>query len=934
MARRNGFLGDAAVTERAPLPPIQFGALADALLSRASSLVADWLPGGTQRGHEYQCAGFSGGAGSSLSVNLNTGAWADFAGAPDDRGMDLISLYAAINGFSKQEMGKAAVQLAREEGLESVAGVQPAEGAAARPKPVRAPAAPKPGDREEWKTLMPVPPNAPATTFWHHHRNNRDRQDPIDHIAEYKVDGQLLGYVVRFLDSSGDKETLPHTWCQSEKDGSCKWHWKTWAEPRPLYLAGHSMPKGRTVVLVEGEKKADRLQQLLEAGAPGVYLVVSWPGGCNGWKKAMWSWLDDATVILWPDCDSKHEEHTRAEAKRITQDTIDSLSDLTAATEAEREILVKAAVKVALAAAKEKNPLLKAHKQPGMAAMLGIGALLVSQHRCDVKILPIPEPGVVADGWDCADAINSDGWDFDRILEFFGKAQPLPSEALSEKSADSPAGGGGGKKPPSTQPPAGAADDDAESGRGDQVINGKEIPWWLVPYWDAEKGRWLASRKMVIKALQHDPELKDVLGMNQLSNNIDARVAWPWLHAKAGPITGAIDLLLGDFLSRKYGLPAISRAALMEGIETVAHGRPFHPIREWLAEAGWDGKKRIDKWLIFALGETPDTLEPAVCEYLQLVGRYWLLGMVNRVMHPGCKFDYCPVLEGPGGYRKSTLVEALASTEYFSDTHFDVSRGKEGQEQVQGLWMYEIAELANFGKAEIGLIKAFITAKSDRYRPSYGRVVEKFDRQCILVGTTNERTYLRDRTGNRRFWPIPVRHIINIEWIRANREKLLAEAYALYLEGAAFTPSPADEKRLFHPMQEARMVETAVVSEMNHILTRNPTTAGPGLLVNNLIDFVTISQLTHALGVDAAKSSPALEGQIRSWLEHEGWERTKKQVNGMRNWGYLRPHGWPPVDPEDAAKGVGAPTSEESTDAVATSAAGSFLKEDIDDTPF
>jgi hypothetical protein len=196
----------------------------------------------------------------------------------------------------------------------------------------------------------------------------------------------------------------------------------------------------------------------------------------------------------------------------------------------------------------------------------------------------------------------------------------------------------------------------------------------------------------------------------------------------------------------------------------------------------------LDKWLVYAIGETPDSLPKPVFEYLRLVGRFWLLGMVNRVMEPGCKFDYCPVLEGPGGLGKSTLVEALAGPEYFSDTHFDVSRGKEGQEQVQGLWMYEIAELAGFGKAEIQLIKAFISAKVDRYRQSYGRVVESFPRQCVLVGTTNERTYLRDRTGNRRFWPIPVRHRINIPWVRKWRDQLLAEAFVLSGEGAEFTP--------------------------------------------------------------------------------------------------------------------------------------------------
>lgn len=928
-------MGGPDVTERAPLPPIQFEALARALLARAHELVPNWCPGGVQRGHEYFCGSVQGGAGDSCAINLTSGKWCDFAGSDDDRGNDLISLYAAVNGFSRQEMGKAAVEVAREEGLEDVAGVTMAPAGAQRPKPVRkAPPAKPAADKEEWNTLIPVPAHAPVPNFWHYHRNNDNHQDPIDHVATYMVDGQLLGYVVRFLDSNGDKETLPHTWCQSKKDGTCKWHWKTWAEPRPLYFPSKTMPKKRTVVLVEGEKKADRLHEVLEAGAPGVYHVTAWPGGGKAYKKGLWSWLDDCNVIEWPDCDSKREPLTKAEKDKCLAETLETLKGLTADNDEALAEAVREACAAALKVEAEKKPYLKPHKQPGLSAMLGLGALLEAEHRCKVQILPIPEPGVVVDGWDCADAINTDGWDIHRILEFFGRAQPLPSEV--SKPADAAGGGSGGKKPP-TQPPAGAGDSDSSESRdGGTVINGKEIPWWLEPYYDHDKQRWLTSRKLVIKALQHDPELEDVLGVNQLSNNIDARVSWPWPHAKAGPITGAIDLMLGDFLSRKYGLPAISRAALMEGIETVSNGRPFHPIRDWLAALKHDGVKRIDKWLIYALGETPESLEPAVFEYLALVGRYWLLGMVNRVMRPGCKFDYCPVLEGPGGYYKSTLVEVLAGTEYYSDTHFDVSKGKEGQEQVQGLWMYEIAELANFGKADIGLIKAFITAKSDRYRPSYGRVVEKFDRQCILVGTTNERTYLRDRTGNRRFWPVPVRNPIKIDWVLAKRDELLAEAYALYLEGERFTPTPEDERRLFVPVQEKRLVETAVLSEMTHILTRPPMPTGPASHINKNTAFVTISHLTTALGVDPAKSSPALEGQIRSWLEHQGWEYVKKQINGARSWGYLRPKGWPKEEPDDDEAETTRPTAPKppAPAPASLSPATQFLNKVADDEPF
>lgn len=937
MAGGHDGMGGPDVTDRAPLPPIQFEALASALLARAHTLVPNWCPGGVQRGHEYFCGSVQGGAGDSCAINLTSGRWCDFAGSDDDRGNDLISLYAAVHGFSRQEMGKAAVQVAREEGLESVAGVTTAEGATPRPKPVRtAPPLKATPDKEEWRTLIPVPPHAPTPNYWHYHRNNSERQDPIDHIATYMVDGQLLGYVVRFIESSGDKETLPHTWCQSQKDGTCKWHWKTWQDPRPLYFPSKTMPKGRTVVLVEGEKKADRLHEVLEAGAPGTYHVTTWPGGGKAARKALWSWLDDCNVILWPDCDSQREPLTKAERDKCDAAATEAAQAASAGKdEATVAEAVKTACEAARAAERLKKPFLKPHKQPGLSTMLTVGALLEADHRCKVQILPIELPGVLVSGWDCADAINTDGWDFNRILEFFGRAQPLPSEA--SKPADAAGGGGGAKKPP-TQPPAGAGDSDSDDrGGGDGVkIGGKDIPWWLEPYYDHDKQRWLTSRKMVIKALQYDPELEDVLGMNQLSNNIDARINWPWPHAKAGPITGAIDLLLGDFLSRKYGLPAISRAALMEGIETVSHGRPFHPIREWLSGLEQPKKKRIDKWLIHALGETPETLEPAMFEYLSLVGRYWLLGMVNRVMRPGCKFDYCPVLEGPGGYYKSTLVEVLAGTEYYSDTHFDVSKGKEGQEQVQGLWMYEIAELANFGKADIGLIKAFITAKSDRYRPSYGRVVEKFDRQCILVGTTNERTYLRDRTGNRRFWPVPVRNPIRIDWVIANRAELLAEAYALYQAGERFTPTPEDERRLFVPVQEKRLVETAVLSEMTHILTRNPTIEGPASRMNKNTAFVTISHITSALGVDAAKSSPALEGQIRSWLEHQGWEYVKKQINGARSWGYLRPKDWPKAEPEDDEDdpAPATPPPPRPPAPVSASPAAQFLNKEADDEPF
>jgi hypothetical protein len=888
------------------LPPIKFTELAEALLSRIDQLVPAWLPGGVVRGHEYVCGSLSGGTGNSTSVNLTNGRWADFAS--DEKGNDLISLYAAINGLS---MGKAAVQVAREEGLEDVAGVQPARGDAPavartpRPEPVQVATAPRPD--EGWHTVTPVPDMAPAPTFWHPHRAVGD----IEHTAAYRIDGGLFGFVVRFRTSDGGKETLPYTWCQSARDGAAKWHWKTWDEPRPLYFPGGVSPFAAqmpTVILVEGEKKAGLLQTLLDATAPGVYLVASWVGGCKAWKKADWSYLNGCTVLLWPDCDGKREPLNKKEREALQAQISSQLEQIGGQVTANDH---RRAGEVACDLAAGQKPLLPTEKQPGMAAMLGIGALLRDHHACTVSMLPIPAPLAVPDGWDCADAITTDGWDGARVLALFGGAQALSAPVAAPDVEAKKIEG------------LGAPGADDMDGDGFTVISGRRIPGWLVPFYDKVNKRWLASRKMVILILERDEALAPVLAYNELSNNVQSRVVWPWPHAKVGDVTDAVDLLLGKYLTDQYGLPSVSRAALSEAIQTVAHTRRFHPIREYLQGLAWDGKSRIDKWLIYAMGETPESLPPAMVEYLQIVGRCWILGMVNRVMNPGCKFDYCPVLEGVGGLRKSTLVEVLASTPFFSDTPFEVGRGKEAQEQVQGLWLYEIAEMTHFSKAEVGSIKAFITSKVDRYRVAYGTTVGSFARQCVLVGTTNENTYLRDRTGNRRFWPIPVRNVINTEFVAKYRDQLFAEAYALFMLDTPYTPTPEQERRLFIPMQESRLQETAVVSELLQVLTRSPTATVIGSMVNELTSFVTISQLCLALGVDAAKSSPALESQIRGWLDHEGWERVKKQVNGARAWGYTRPAVWPKDD-----------SATEMTPATPPSEAGPAVAQDGDDCPF
>lgn len=880
------------------LPPINFTALADALLRDADNLVPRWLPGGDRRGHEYVCGSLAGGKGSSFSVNLVSGKWADFAS--DEKGNDLLSLYAAIHNLSQ---GKAAADVAREEGLEDVAGIVMGADPAAPPKPPRPappPARPKP-EPEGWATVVPVPSTAMEPIFKHFHRQPGD----IEHKAVYQVGDELHGFVVRFRTSDGGKDTLPYTWCQSARDGAAKWNWRQWDEPRPLFFPGKQLPEGRTVILVEGERKGECLQALMDAGAPGVYCVVSWPGGSKAWQKANWALLAGCTVIAWPDCDSKREPLTAAERNSCASD-------------AERE------------AAQAAKPLLPVEKQPGMKAMLGIGSLLRETHSCTVQLLPIPKPGVVVDGWDARDAIETDGWDFERVQAFLAQAYALPATGVEPEPAADAGGKGGGKK----RDPLGGtgASDDAPGGDDDFADYLRFIAKQIgVDVWALQP-----NRKMIVAALRKSPSLNECLAFDELRGAPVTRKAWPW-RAEPAPLVDQDDVRLADYIEQTYKVKSPSRAAVAEAIEVVADERRFHPIKEWLKGLEWDGKPRLEKWLIHVLGHDPAALEPKLKRYLELVGRYIMLGHVYRVMEPGCKFDYSVVLEGLTGMRKSTMVKTLVGEPFFSDTHFDIGSGKDGMEQLAGIWAYELSEMTAFRRADSEAVKQFFSTSKDRYRGAYGRYVQDHPRQVVIWCTTNKRQYLFDVTGNRRFWPLWVGQAINIAWLEKWRAQLFAEAFAMWKQGERNYPSQDEERLYFKPEQEKRLVETGVQSRLFDLLTRPGSPSmevkGAAAMCQHTA-FVTVAELVTALGTDPGKSSALLETQIRDWLMENGWT-PRREPGGQRRRGYARPAVWPPEFADEVDEQPTTPAPVGAAGAVSTPPAAEWaFVEGKDDEPF
>lgn len=838
---------------RPPLPPIDFTGLNSRLLASAETLLEQWLPGGRRHGKEYVCGGLSGGEGRSLSVNINSGVWKDFASG--DGGGDLVSLFAAINGLNN---GQAAVRLRDEMGLPRPQALQspaPAAAPAPAPAPTPAAAAPTEGKRKSlWRPVLPVPPNAPLPTFKHFSRELQQ----LDGTWAYQRDGQLLGYVVRFKTSTGGKEVLPLTWCVDESDDRAtqRWHWMQWAEPRPLYLPAGLLaadPRLVPVVLVEGEKCAKAGHDLL----PAEYDWVSWPGGGNGWKKADWEWLRGRVVVLWPDCD----------AKRVPL------------TKPEREQGLDPAGK----------PLLPEAQQPGVKAMTGIAGRL-AELGCTLLWVKLPRPGDVADGWDVADAIAG-GWGPEEVRAFLRSAAPYTPPAIAAEAGES------GQTPS----PAGAAPDAGGGGKPtrsmywrDFLLFGKTGP--------------LAVRENLVMALEgvHKggtwyPGVKaadGVLAFNEFTNDVVKLKPAPW-GAPAGLWGEAEELDMGEWLVHQHGLPPCARGTLEEAVAMVSRRHAYHPVRAYLRQLQWDGTPRLATWLrrCCLAEEAWDDREP-LQRYLARAGTWFLQGMVARVMQPGVKFDYMLILEGKQGLRKSTLLRTLAGA-FFADTGITLG-DKDSYQQLQGRWLYEFAELDSFGKAEVTKIKSFIASASDYFRASFDRRARDYPRQVVFGGTTNEDHYLTDPTGNRRFWPVRVTRVIDIEWLEENRDQLFAEAMQRWSEGARMHPTLEEEERLFAPQQKLREVENAIASAIAVFLDSDKAA---------LMTEVTTVQMLGLIGIGVEKLGPGRyhEKQAAAALRALGWTegpRSPASVPGRpRKW--QRPKGSDPYGFEPAPAPAG-----------------------------
>jgi predicted P-loop ATPase len=299
----------------------------------------------------------------------------------------------------------------------------------------------------------------------------------------------------------------------------------------------------------------------------------------------------------------------------------------------------------------------------------------------------------------------------------------------------------------------------------------------------------------VLLALQTEPELKGAFGYDEmLRTEILLRPLFgedP--NFKPRPVTDA-DATAVQVHLQWYGFRRLGKDTTHQAIDKYARENSYHPLRNYLTGLEWDGVERLPEWLHAYLGTDKN-------DYTARIGTMFLIGMVARILRPGCKLDYMLTIEGDQGVWKSKMCSVLAG-EYFSDQLPDIS-GKECSQHLRGKWLIEVAELRAYSRAAIDQFKEFLTRDTERYRPPWGRKEVHEPRQCVFIATTNKLLYLKDESGNRRFWPVKI-GIIDLDSLRRDRDQLFAEAVYRFGKDEPWWPDAEFERATIASEQEAR----------------------------------------------------------------------------------------------------------------------------------
>ncbi|RWP29504.1 VapE domain-containing protein [Mesorhizobium sp.] len=361
-------------------------------------------------------------------------------------------------------------------------------------------------------------------------------------------------------------------------------------------------------------------------------------------------------------------------------------------------------------------------------------------------------------------------------------------------------------------------------------------PDWLSKLHRNEEGEIKSTLPNVALVVENDPRTRGIVAFSEFKQTVVLRQAGRRAAKKRDsshdpvnldgklwevrdPLNGdswtdSHDIAVRNLIESKtqlkgYGIKVTDRD-LKGGIDMAAQRRSFHPVKELIESVTWDGKCRAETLFIEYLGcdDSP---------YYRQASLMTLVGAVARIYRPGHKFDFVPILEGVQGKGKSTFIEILG-LHWYNELTGDISDPKQMIEAMQGSWILEIGELSAMQRSEVNDLKAFVSRTQDKARLAFAKRAQEYPRQCIFIGSTNDREYLRDQTGGRRFWPIVCKLEGQIDNPRLRREIMQVWAEALHIFRSmeaehGRSPLPLhltdDAAKTAIVMQESRRVETA-----------------------------------------------------------------------------------------------------------------------------
>jgi hypothetical protein len=355
----------------------------------------------------------------------------------------------------------------------------------------------------------------------------------------------------------------------------------------------------------------------------------------------------------------------------------------------------------------------------------------------------------------------------------------------------------------------------------------------------------------------------------------------PWDPAFGSVYSDHVLRLIRAALTKRYERNKFepSRENVHEAVTTVAYWNKFNPVIHYLDSLRWDGTPRVENLFgeYFNCGHD---------DYVRAVSRCFMVGAVRRMRSPGHKFDTMPVLLGPQGWNKSTAVRTLFGDEWFSDADLGDLGNKDAAMLLRGIWVQEFAEIDGLRRADVNTLKAFCSRAVDRMRDPFDRVVSDVPRRCVFIGTANEEGYLKDGTGNRRFWPLTLASEIEVTPIARDRDQLWAEAARMESEGA----SDVLPRELWAVAAERQAEQTSadpwVDLVAKHLRERADDDIDP-----KPADRAFTSELLEALGYGGRQATKAAAQRLRVVMVNGlGWKYVRGiRIGGQTGAGYVAP---------------------------------------------